>query len=247
MSSSFENICQLMDLPRQFDPGREVDFHKRAAECFLGESAQLPAQLAEFSADTLRTYPFDDVAAKIVALQGPPKKAKNHLEDLRFCRKVLMIGRDTMNLCGENDLIKFEATKPISTLTTRLGEIADAGIDQKSGHKKLYQKAAKLSVRAAIAARLSLTSDFVKPISSENLFDRCQQSLSSELLVQPLFGTDENTYHKARRDFRAVVHLGMVSQLVEPSDTKLAYVQQGIDLNRMYGKRHRELKNQLPA
>ncbi len=227
-------IRAVLDLPRTYDPSRELEWHESAIDVFVhGEPAAPVDAMAEFGAKVLTRMPYKDIRKSIERAAAPEHK----LAAMRFHRKVLMIGRDTLNLCNANDLIDYPQTEALRQLTCSLGKVADTG-----GNKRRHVKdATKLTRSASRAARL-IDEGFIAPVSSGKLAQRCEAALGTEILLDPeSINLHPDDYHRARKSFRAVTHLGIASYLLAPSLEKLDYVQQGAELNRMYGERHQDI------
>jgi|GEM_PF-6312110 len=230
-------IRAVLDLPRTYDPCREVEWHESAIDVFVhGEPAASVDEMAAFGAHILTNMPYRDIRKSVERAASPAHK----LAAMRFHRKLLMIGRDTLNLCNANDLIDFPSAYPLRQLTSSLGKVADTG-----GSKRIHVKEATKRTRSAGRAVHGIDETFIAPVSTGKLAQRCELALGTELLLDPeSINLHPHAYHGARRSFRTVTHLGIVSYLVAPSLEKLDYVQLGVELNRMYGERHQGICEQ---
>jgi len=235
MSELFHSVKSMMDLERVYDPKYSREWSESSMEIFIADDDSFIRSLTSTAANILISFPYDETGVAALNARVSP----DILREMRFYRKVLMIGRDALNLTNSTDLIDKPETRPISTLTTTLGKIADKDGRGKSRRIDAFSQA----IDAALASQY-IDNDFVNPVSYEALRYRYQHALQTDLLMNDtstLVDIDEEVYHVARRDFRSIVHLGVVSQLIEPSDLKLEYVKQGIELSRVYGENHDQI------
>lgn len=232
MSDLVQEIKTMMDLPRTYDPHYRHTWSVDSLDTFIPTKGQdFAAELASKSSDILTTFPYDKAGITAIQARSNPEA----LQDMRFYRKVLMIGRDALNLVNTTRLFDNEDTRPITTLTATLGEIAD-----KNGRGKKRRHRAYLEAIDAESASQYVDDQFVNPIDLDELRWRYKNTSQADLLNDTLsiHTADGADYHAARRSFRSAVHLGIVSQLIDPSDSKLEYVEQGIELSKLYGKNH---------
>lgn len=232
MSDLVQEIKTMMDLPRTYDPHYRHTWSANSLDIFIPENNHdFVAELASKSADILKSFPYGEAGITAVQARSDPEA----LRDMRFYRRVLLIGRDTLNFVNSTRLSGDENTRPVTIFATTLGEIAD-----KNGRGKKRRNRARLEAIDAESASQHIDDHFINPLSLDELRLKYDNFSQTNLLNDTVStcATDEANYHAARRRFRAAVHLGMVSQLIDPSDDKLEYAKQGIELNKLYGKNH---------
>jgi hypothetical protein len=228
-----EQVRAVLDSPRPDEKLGEKHWHRVAPHVLVDPKKEFPRQIAELGLDILQTFPYDSLEDCI----SETRYSKAALEEQRFLRKTLMVGRDALNLANTTDLIEVPETKPLRSLIGYMGLIADT----KAKKPKVLRKTIDLIEPAQKAAN-DIGPSYVQPSRRGEVVEECKSSLQTPLLTTSLGKrTDEDIYHRARRSFRGVVHLGIVSFLLDPSDVKLGVVMEGVELNRKYGGTHQKI------
>lgn len=232
MEYTVDGIRTFLDMPRQFDQAYSSSWPVHADRLIPSTPTHID-QLAAASSTFLENFPYAEAG-----LYGRyAHKSPENLAEMRFLRKALMVGRDTLNLINATDLIAEPLTKDIPALTTLLGKIADT-----RGTSKTLRKRAPESAEAAAQSAVYIGAGFVLPVSPAVFRARTRRQLEVFDLVDPepeaLMAHDEEQYHTARRSFRSVVHLAISHYLLDPSDENRQLAQQGVELNRVFGNNH---------
>ena len=220
----------------------QTAWHRLAAEVFVGNTALTSADFLAFGTTLLRTASYDDIRAQLEA--GVAKEQP--LQQLRSTREVLVVGRNVINLANTTDMLDDSRSRPLTTLITDLGNLADA-----NGHGLLIRRRIiRRDFEPAKQAAAYIQGDFQAPVDRQTLLQRAADSLQTDKLVRaesknnlwPAWAHDEQDYLRKRRLFRAVVDLGIASMALEPSAEKLEYVHQGLALNQHYRAQHASME-----
>ena len=232
---SYDSVRSFMDIPRERDSLPELPWHDIAPQVFIESYKEFPEEIVTGVGHLINTYPYgnlDDILKNIT--QGDIDEKK--IVELRFMRKVLMIGRDTIRLTTTLHEDK-QPFKSMDRLVNRLGRIVDS-TEQTPGHS--INKASDCAFQKAAIIKEVQWEKLLVPVTLSTLHARVEDALSSDyLLADPQDGNlHEKEYHNARRLFRAVVHLGIVSHLISPNDQKAEFAKAGIELSALYGNTH---------
>ena len=232
MTKLMRRIEEVLHNPGSLNPEHEQQWSEDALGVLLPGSKKEIRQLASAGIKLLEDFAYQDTA-------NAAKKShtsKKRFETMCFHRKVLMIGRDTLDLVTETKLTNTSELKPIPDFIRTLGGVADV-----KGHDKQLRNRAVAEASYAETASQLICDMPTNLRSPSRLESRCRRLANTDFLDAGLSGEieiSEDEYHRRRRAFRAVVHLGFLSYVVEPDDEKLAYVERGFELNRTYGACH---------
>lgn len=232
---SYESIRSFMDIPRERNTLPEPLWHDIAPQVFIESYKKFPEEVAKGVGHLIETYPYsglDDLLENIT--QGDIDEKT--ITELRFMRKVMMIGRDTVRLATtiREDKQPF---KSMDRLVNRLGRIVDS-IERTPGRS--INKASNCAFQKAAIIKEAQWEELLVPVTLPTLYSRVEDALLSDyLLAAPQdTGLYEKEYHHARRLFRSVVHLGIVSHLISPNNQKAEFAKAGIELSASYGSTH---------
>jgi hypothetical protein len=242
---SVESVRSFFDVPRTLDVTTEGDWYREAPGAFLESDPQFSADLSEGVANLLTDYPNERIARLLLAVQSGDYNQQT-VTELRFMRKVIMIGRDTLRLTTTT-LEEEDPLRSMGRFAGKLGALID-DIERHGAHK-----VAKLSFAASRAID-QLGRANVSQAGALETNEAIEMRVRSALTAQDLLTSygdpsafiDESRYHHARRLFRSVVHLGVASTLLYPSHEKAAYVRTGIELSGQYGDNHDAMIGRLP-
>lgn len=201
----------------------QTRWHDEAVATFIGQTALRSEDFLAFSHETFYGAPFGEMQDTLE--RSRPKRTS--LDNLEFFRTVLMIARDTHNLADANDLIDNPETQPLTDLITNIGGFIDL-----EGRGLLQRRKLLQQFPAAMSAVQAIESN---PVTKLALIDRATAALKTEeLLAHDVnwWSTDSRTFRMLQRSLRQVVHLGIVSQILEPTSEKLAMVHTSVALNR---------------
>ena len=234
-SLNFDSIRDLMDIPREQNTISELLWHDNASKIFVDSETDLPAMVTEGVKNLFETYPYTDLHL-LLAEVNDGNLEKQSIDDLRFMRKAMMVGRDALQLSA--DINKNDRQfKKVKRLVSNLGQIVDI-IEQ---HPEVDITALVSSSKRSIDilsddASLKMTAS---PVTSASLMEKMNTALETDYLLSDLSEShQEKEYHLARRLFRSVVHLGIVSQILLPNDNKMEFTKAGIELSAKYGENH---------
>lgn len=237
-SLSIETIRAFMDIPR--DPSRvnASQWHQLAPTIFIDRSDTFTETILENVKDFLQTYPYQTLKDTLVDIHA--ERDETILRDLRFMRRSLLIGRDAIKLCTPKYSTP-EHFNELAGLTRVMGAVID---DIKQARPALGTDINRAIAFADTVQEVNRSVNF-ETVSMDEITPKATQFLMTDTL---LANTDmscdtpnEATYHRARRMFRSVVHLGIVSAIISPDQTKQQFAMDGIELNAQYGRQHTEL------
>ena len=224
----FESVQNFMDIPREMGEIDEAHWHKFSPSVFISHDNTSIETMLDGVDSLLQTYPFQLLRNTLQEVSNG--YSKKSMDDLRFMRKVLIIGRDTIKLCASKDSSE-SFLLPLGILTHQLGEVVDS-----------KKPPANSVIQLTEAVDDALSSVDLVPVSSRKVTHRANRALLNEELLQ-LHNFQDNTiceedYHKARRLFRSVDHLGIVSYITDPDELKKTFAMEGIELSAQYGATH---------
>ena len=232
----FESIRTLMDIPRDKGNLQDDEWHERAPAIFTEDSSTLNEQLIINTSNLIQTYPYADLQDILTA--GGNGLETTNLSELRFMRKAIRIGRDVVKLCAA-DGSQITPYRELSLLSRELGDVVD-GLES----RRKVDIPAAIYYSSDLATKLEDASKSIHltPAPIETINERATQSLLTEELLRDVRlngqNIDEKEYHRARKLFRSVVHLGVMSQLTAPTEQKQRFVMYGIELSSHYGELH---------
>jgi hypothetical protein len=225
------NLTDILDRPYSPACPNELDWHLRVTDLLTKEAASRSPEWLQTSRKMLHEYPFNELETEL-SLSMQNKRTPKHI---RRHRKLLMIGRDTLLLAGDDPLPK--GCEPIFPLTRSLGMIADTeGKRRRKAAKQAQKHLRKMDI---------FDSNDVTPINFDLIASRIGSKLHTDVLYYGESAQNEKEFHRFRRDFRQVSHLCIMAYLHNPNNHQLMRLtDEGFALNRTYGKAHNSLLKQ---
>lgn len=237
MNETYARVSGILDCPEPTYPIDEPSWHKRAVDVFTQtqDPELLTRSVAETSMKLLQFFPFEYMEDFIQKAPLHPKKFK----ELRKLRKILTLGRDSLNYSNTTDLIDIESTEPFRNFVMGIGEITDTHCTDLS----LINHSVE-SIESAACAILDLPENYIEPVAFDIFRHRLANGSATDILLnKDVMSYSEDHYHLARQSFRAVVYTGITSYVVEPSESKLQFMLEGLRINRTHG----DMRNRIKA
>lgn len=206
---------------------KEKTWHKSAVEILAPENHIQPFELFAGGIQLLRSLPADELQD---LLSG--SRSECDLTRIKKIRKILMIGRDTVLLTTKGTPPK--KADPVFELARALGDIGDT-----NGRKKRPIKKARKQLD-----RLERGVDALEKMKPHGTVQKTQKQLGKRLgnktLLKRSAKTKEKDFHKARREFRRVVHFGHIALLThkEIDQEHIQFLVDGHELSTRYGEFH---------
>lgn len=213
------DVVRLLDEPKSRSGVNFSDWHNGVSE-ILGVQNVDFAGLGTISEDIVRSAPLSDVRT-LIEYPGLARSA-----ELRFMRKILMIGRDGMRVAGGGTLPS--AYNSLPRLTWSIGQLLDG--DQSKAMKDTALAACD-DLRPGTALKIHKASTLAR--------ERWAETLGA---IPGLFGTlgnpedtDAATYHAARKKFRLIVHTSILHALSSETAQAQRLAKSGLVLNEQVG------------
>lgn len=220
---------ELLKLPRELHM-REAEFHEAMLDRFVPSCQDTAGTFLETGLALLNELPQQELAELLAS-----KPNKQELRRIRDLRKLVMIGRDTLLLCAES----VEGFDSMFELTHHLGRIADTGARKRRHFGKCRRE---LTTLTEVLQNADLTA-----VDTQTVRARCAERMSSAEILSRRTGMDTDTFHGYRIGFRRVVHMGIISAIVDPKpEVDDLMLSTGFGLNVIYGNFVGELYHQNP-
>lgn len=213
------NVVHLLDEPKK-TAGIDLSQWHQAVSTVLNPEHVRFTELGEVSRSIVRHIP--SMCIETLIRHGDSSRNA----ELRFARKILMIGRDGMRAATGGLLPERYTSLP--RLTWSMGQLLD-------GDRSSEMKHAALDSFAAL--KKSGKSKF--PKTGRNAQTRWSETLESiPDLLNTLATPDDHepaTYHNARKQFRLIVHTSIVHGLLRDDMPSRQLARSGLVLNEHIG------------
>lgn len=212
-------VVRLLDEPKDKSGINFIQWQDGVSELLGADSIDFVG-LGAISEDIVRHAPL----ASVRTLIEQPDLAR--AAELRFMRKILMIGRDGMRVASGGTLPNHYASLP--RLTWSMGQLLD-------GDRSVAMKRNALEACTDLQRPTTLQTLKASRIACERWAETLESIPSlSETLSNPE-GIDATTYHTARKKFRLIVHASIVHALSTEDTPSQRLAKSGLVLNEQIG------------